>query len=267
MSGRAGRLRRRRCVPQFDVSRREARRHRGHRRHADDRAIRIAGSRTWSRPIRKAWVTAENQLTDSALATWPSRAPLRTRLTELFGQERTFPPEHRGARYFWLRSDGVHDLPYIMSAASLDEPGTVILDANALAEHGKILVRRYERRALRQVARLRHGRRRRRLAGLAVPRPRHQRRPSRAALEHQVLRAGDRSGRRLLQRVPDAAEGPGADGQRSRLQSVLPQARHTGDVRQGRLRASRSTELAVQARGDQRRPARDHLDWRRRGRR
>jgi prolyl oligopeptidase len=86
----------------------------------------------------KAWVTAENKLTDSALGTWPSRASLRPRLTELFGQERTFPPEHRGARYFWRRSDGVHDLPYIMSAASLDEPGTVILDANALAEHGKI---------------------------------------------------------------------------------------------------------------------------------
>ena len=73
----------------------------------------------------KAWVTAENQLTDAALATWPSRASLRPRLTELFGQERTFPPEHRGARFFWRRSDGVHDLPYILSAASLDEPGTV----------------------------------------------------------------------------------------------------------------------------------------------
>ncbi|HEY6039381.1 MAG TPA: prolyl oligopeptidase family serine peptidase [Kofleriaceae bacterium] len=89
-------------------------------------------------PDTKAWVAAENQLTDAQLATWPSRATLTKRLTELFGQERTFPPEHRGGRYFWRRSDGVHDLPFIMTAASLDEPGSVVLDANTLAEHGKI---------------------------------------------------------------------------------------------------------------------------------
>jgi prolyl oligopeptidase len=86
----------------------------------------------------KAWVTAENQLTDAQLATWPSRTTLRSRLTELFGQERTYPPQHRGGHYFWRRSDGVHDLPYVMMASSLDEPGTVILDANTLADHGKI---------------------------------------------------------------------------------------------------------------------------------
>ena len=86
----------------------------------------------------KAWVTAENQLTDAAMATWPSRETFRTRLTELFGQERTSPPVHLGGHYFWRRTDGVHDLPFIMMASSLDEPGTVLLDANALGEHGKV---------------------------------------------------------------------------------------------------------------------------------
>jgi len=86
----------------------------------------------------KAWVTAENQLTDSELATFPARSSLRTRLTELLGQERTFPPLHIGGRYVWRRNDGIHDLPYVMTAATLDEPGTVLLDANTLAEHGKI---------------------------------------------------------------------------------------------------------------------------------
>jgi len=86
----------------------------------------------------KAWVAAENQLTDSVLATLPSRASLRSRLTELLGQERTSAPQHMGSRYFWRRNDGVHDLPYVMVATSLDEPGTVLLDANTLAEHGKI---------------------------------------------------------------------------------------------------------------------------------
>jgi prolyl oligopeptidase len=86
----------------------------------------------------KSWVTAENQLTDAALATFPDRAALRTRLTELLGQEHTFPPRHVAGRYVWQRNDGVHDLPYVMTAASLDEPGTVLLDANTLAQHGKI---------------------------------------------------------------------------------------------------------------------------------
>lgn len=105
-------------------------------------ATKIADPYRWLEDMEsadtKAWVTAENQLTDSALATWPARATFRTRLTELFGQERTFPPEHLGGHYFWRRSDGVHDLPFIMTASSLDEPGTVLLDANTLGEHGKI---------------------------------------------------------------------------------------------------------------------------------
>jgi len=107
-----------------------------------DETTKIADPYRWLEDMEsadtKAWVNAENQLTDSVIATWPSRAPLRSRLTELFGQERTYPPEHLGTRYFWRRSDGVHDLPYIMMASSLDEPGTVLLDANTLADHGKI---------------------------------------------------------------------------------------------------------------------------------
>ncbi|HET9991421.1 MAG TPA: prolyl oligopeptidase family serine peptidase, partial [Kofleriaceae bacterium] len=89
-------------------------------------------------PDTKAWVATQNQFTDAQLATWPSLAPFRSRLTELLGQERTSAPVRLSGHYFWSRSDGVHDLPYIMTATSLDEPGTVLLDANTLAEHGKI---------------------------------------------------------------------------------------------------------------------------------
>ncbi len=89
-------------------------------------------------PETRAWVSAENRLTDSITNPLATRDTFRTRITELVRQERTGSPVHRGSHYFWLFRDGQHDSPFIMSATSLDEPGTVVLDANTLADGGKI---------------------------------------------------------------------------------------------------------------------------------
>ena len=166
MSGRAGRLRRRRRVPQFDVSRREARRHRGHRRHADDQGslslARGHGFGGYARGSRR------EPLTDPALARWPSRAscaPAGQAFGESIRSRRSI-----AALAFSGPHDGVHDLPSSCRRRR-STAGHGLLDRMRSPTTAKCRSP-VQPRSLRQAARLRHGRWRRRLARLAVARAR-----------------------------------------------------------------------------------------------
>jgi prolyl oligopeptidase len=85
----------------------------------------------------RAWLAAENQVTDAAIQALPARAAFRARLGELLHQDRTAAPIHRGDHYLWTYHDGAADAPVIRFARSLDEPGQTLVDFNALAEGGK----------------------------------------------------------------------------------------------------------------------------------
>ena len=234
-------------------------------------ATKIADPYRWLEEMEsadtKAWVAAENQLTDAALATWPSRATLRTRLTELMGQERTFPP--RAPRR-----------PLLLAAQ-----------------------RRSARPALRDdgdlARRARHGPPRREHAGRA-----RQDLVCRASLSRdgKLLAYGtaEGGGDWHVWRFRDVDTGKDLPDQLANIKYYEPVIVPGGvyysafptppkgqeltvsdhdckvffhklgtpaSAGQGGLRAPRSAELAVQARDDQRRSTRDHLDRRWRGRR
>jgi prolyl oligopeptidase len=86
----------------------------------------------------RRWVTDENTLTDGYLGKLAGRDALRARITELVSYEAFSVPTHRGARYFWLHSDGKHDQPVLMTAAGLDAPPSVLLDFNTISTGGSL---------------------------------------------------------------------------------------------------------------------------------
>jgi prolyl oligopeptidase len=86
----------------------------------------------------RAWITAENTLTDSYLAAQPWRTAFRERITQLVSYESFGRPFHRGRRQFWIHRDGQRDQPEVWTAASLDAKPSVLLDANTFSTDGSL---------------------------------------------------------------------------------------------------------------------------------
>src|SRR6185295_6364730 len=57
----------------------------------------------------KAWVEAENKVTFGYLEQIPGRAPLKSRLTQLWNYERYGLPFKEGGRYFFTKNDGLQN--------------------------------------------------------------------------------------------------------------------------------------------------------------
>ncbi len=89
-------------------------------------------------PATRAWVDAENQLTDRTLAGIPQRSAIHARLATLAKVETNGLPVVRGARLFWRHDSGTQDQPTLMTAATADEAPRVLLDPAALSPGGKL---------------------------------------------------------------------------------------------------------------------------------
>jgi prolyl oligopeptidase len=89
-------------------------------------------------PDVRAWIAAQNEVTERWLAEAPEREALRRRLAELWNHPRASAPARRGAAWFQLRNTGLQDqdVLYVMDAP--DTEGRVLLDPNALSEDGTI---------------------------------------------------------------------------------------------------------------------------------
>ena len=90
-------------------------------------------------PETRAWVAAENAVTEAWLAESPAREPLRTRLAELWNFPRAGAPWRRGDRWFQLRNTGLQnqDVLWVADAAEGDNAaGWLLLDPNALNAAG-----------------------------------------------------------------------------------------------------------------------------------
>jgi len=86
----------------------------------------------------KAWVTAQNEVTDKFLAAMPQRLPARRIYTELYNFERFGVPFSEGGRYFWSRNDGLQQQNVIYTAKSLKDTPAVALDPNGFSKDGTV---------------------------------------------------------------------------------------------------------------------------------
>ena len=86
----------------------------------------------------KAWVDAENQVTQAYLATIPQRDAIRQRLTRLWNYERYSVPFREGGRYFYSRNDGLQNQAVLYTMTSLADTPRLLLDPNTLAADGTV---------------------------------------------------------------------------------------------------------------------------------
>jgi prolyl oligopeptidase len=86
----------------------------------------------------KAWVQAQNEVTNRYLATIPTRDKLQQRLTQLWDYEKYSSPFKRGQSYFYFKNDGLQNQSVLYTLKSLDDEGEILLDPNTLSADGTV---------------------------------------------------------------------------------------------------------------------------------
>ncbi|MBA3510751.1 prolyl oligopeptidase family serine peptidase [Sphingomonas sp.] len=87
-------------------------------------------------PEVRAWVEAQNAVTNAFLATLPGRAPFKARMTELYDYERFGIPEKKGGRYFYTRNSGLQNQAVLYVRDRLDGEGRLLIDPNIWSADG-----------------------------------------------------------------------------------------------------------------------------------
>jgi prolyl oligopeptidase len=87
-------------------------------------------------PETRAWIEAENAISERYLASIPERARIHDRLTQLWNFARTSTPARRGGRYFFFRNSGLQNQSVLYVADSLRGVPRVVLDPNTLRADG-----------------------------------------------------------------------------------------------------------------------------------
>jgi prolyl oligopeptidase len=88
----------------------------------------------------KAWVDAENELTQSYLAQVPGRDTMLARLMELTNFERYTAPARRGSRYFYAHNSGLQNQNVLYWQEGLDGEPNVLLDPNTFSADGTVAI-------------------------------------------------------------------------------------------------------------------------------
>jgi prolyl oligopeptidase len=86
----------------------------------------------------KAWVQAQNKVTNSYLGTIPARDKIQQRLTQLWDYEKYSSPFKRGQSYFYFKNDGLQNQSVLYTLKSLDDEGEILLDPNSLSADGTV---------------------------------------------------------------------------------------------------------------------------------
>ena len=84
----------------------------------------------------RAWVTAQNQVTEGYLSGIEERDAIRARLTEVWNFERYGTPKQIGDRYLWTHNSGLQDQSVLYIADDLDAEPRVLIDPNGFSEDG-----------------------------------------------------------------------------------------------------------------------------------
>ncbi len=91
-------------------------------------------------PKTRAWVKAEDALTDEYVAALPMRETLKTRIGQLYNFERFGLPFHGGDRYFYQQNSGLQNQSVLYTTEGLGGEPRVALDPNTLSKDGSLAV-------------------------------------------------------------------------------------------------------------------------------
>lgn len=94
-------------------------------------------------PQTRAWVAAQNRLTEAFLEKVPAREEIGKRLAQLWDYERTSAPRVRGPYRFFLRNEGLQNQPVLYRQERTDGEAQVILDPNNLSSDGTVALINY----------------------------------------------------------------------------------------------------------------------------
>jgi prolyl oligopeptidase len=86
----------------------------------------------------KAWVKAQNDVTEKFLTAMPQREPTKKLYTDLYNYEKFGIPYREGRRYFWTRNDGLQQQGVLYTALSLAEKPQIAIDPNTLSKDGTV---------------------------------------------------------------------------------------------------------------------------------
>jgi prolyl oligopeptidase len=86
----------------------------------------------------KAWVEAENKITNAYLQAIPEREGIQKRLTELWNYEKYTAPIKVGGKYFYRKNDGLQNQAVLFVLDKLDGDPRVLIDPNAWSKDGTI---------------------------------------------------------------------------------------------------------------------------------
>ncbi len=86
----------------------------------------------------KAWVKAQNAVTDKYLASLPQLEPIKKLYKELYNFEKFGTPFREGGKYFYTRNDGLQQQAVLYMVKSLNDAPTVALDPNTLSKDGTV---------------------------------------------------------------------------------------------------------------------------------
>ncbi len=104
--------------------------------------VKVADPYRWMEDVNsdetKAWVKAENELTEKYLEQIPFRDKIRKGLTEMFNFERYSAPSKHGEYYFYYKNDGLQNFSVLYYQKGLNGKPEVFLDPNTFSEDGSV---------------------------------------------------------------------------------------------------------------------------------
>ena len=95
-------------------------------------------------PEVKAWITAQNAVTDPYLSALPHRKALNERLTKLWDYPRVGLPALEGGQMFYARNSGLQKQAPIFRRQGIDKPPTLVIDPNVISEEGTVALAEYK---------------------------------------------------------------------------------------------------------------------------
>lgn len=91
-------------------------------------------------PATKAWVEAENKVTEAYLGRIPFRKTLLERMKALYDYPKYSAPSRKGGLYFFRKNDGLQNQSVLYVQKGLDGRPEVLLDPNTFSADGTVIL-------------------------------------------------------------------------------------------------------------------------------